>query len=116
MLQPLSIDRVLPIKIFRANALLGGLAWLVAWGALRPEWVVMILLFAPLVCIPLGLALLFDPEEQGQVSRLWRLLTMAQPIGAALLVASFTVSIGWLAALLAIPWLFVTAIIAILDL
>lgn len=116
MLQPLSINRILPIKVFRANALLGGLAWLAIGATLWPEWVVMILLFAPLVCIPLGLALLIDQEEQGRVSRLWLPLTLAQPIGAVALVASFATPAGWFAALLALPWLLVTAIIAILGL
>jgi hypothetical protein len=115
MLQP-SINRILPIKVFRANALLGGPVWLIVWATLRPEWVVMILLFAPFVCIPLGLALLLNQEEQGRFSRRWLLLTLAQPIGATSLVASFASPAGWLAALLALPWLLVTAIVAILGL
>jgi hypothetical protein len=113
MLQSQSIYRINSAKAFRGNALLGGLAWLVVWATLRPEWVVMILLFAPLVCIPLGLALLFDQQDPGQVSRLWAVLKLVQPIGAAGLVASFAVPAGWFAALLALPWLIVTAIVAL---
>jgi hypothetical protein len=115
MFQPLSNDRIRTIKFFRTNAIFGGLAWLVVWVTLRPEWVVMILLFAALVCIPMGLALLLGQEEQGQVSRLWSALTFLQPLGAAMLVASFVVPTGLLAASLTLPWFLATAVIAILG-
>jgi hypothetical protein len=110
------MDGAISAKAFRRNALVGGLAWLVVWATLRPEWVVMILLFAPLVCIPMGLALLFGLEEPGQVSRIWPLLALAQPIGAASLIVSFIGPVGWLAAMLALPWLVVTSFLAILGL
>jgi hypothetical protein len=116
MLESLSMYQTILVRVFRGNALVGGLAWLVVWATLRPEWVVMILLFAPLLCIPMGLALLLDQDEPRQASRAWSLLAFTQPIGAASLVASFAVPVGWLAAFLSLPWLVVTTFIGILGL
>ncbi len=101
-----------PGKGFRNNALVGVLAWLAAWVLLRPEWVVCILLFAPLVCVPLGLALLIDQKELGQISRIWPALAIAQPFGAAWLVGGFAAPAGMLAGLLTVPWLLVTLSVA----
>ncbi|MFL5242011.1 MAG: YndJ family transporter [Gemmataceae bacterium] len=114
MIQLLGDYRTNPGSVFRSNAAIGGLAWIATWALLRPELVVMILLFAPLVCVPLGLTLLVDRKE-GQVSRIWSLLTLAQPFGAAWLIGAFVVPSGWLAAVLTVPWLLVTLISAFLG-
>jgi hypothetical protein len=105
-----------PGKVFRNNALLGVLIWLAVWVWLRPEWVVCILLFAPLVCVPLGLALLIDQKEPGKDSRIWSALSIAQPFGAAWLIGAFAAPAGMLAGLLTVPWLLVALTVAFVGL
>lgn len=70
-----------------------------------------LLLFAPLVIVPLGLAAV-APTEQNV---LWRVLMIAQPLGAVLLIASFRLGPGLPAALFASVWLLTTVIVAVLG-
>ncbi len=93
------------------NAALGGLVWFAALPWLWHDLPGAILVLSPLVCVPLGLALLVD-ELAGWTPRL-RLLTMlAQPPAALCLVAAFLLPAGITAAALAVPWLLFTWLVA----
>jgi hypothetical protein len=101
-----------PRVAFRCNAAIGGVAWLIAFPWLSGDLAAAILLLGPLVCIPLGLALLTD-EAAPAWSTGWRLLVLlTQPPTALCLLAAFILPPGLLAALLALPWLLFTFLIA----
>jgi hypothetical protein len=72
----------------------------------------IILLFAPLVLVPLGLRLSDDPKRGPLARRLISTAQWLQPGGAILLGASFALDQGWPAAVLALPWLVVTVLLA----
>jgi hypothetical protein len=99
-----------------SSAVLGGTVWLL-WitvvrpTPLQPAWAAALLLLNPLVLVPLGLRLIMSalPEENCLP---WRLAVRLQPPAALLLVASFALPTGETAALLTLPWLAVTGLIA----
>src|SRR5258707_2309238 len=92
----------------QASALCGALIWATLAGLAgigkAPLGVIELLfLFAPLVIVPLGLALgkmISSLKYQSVEARLHFL----QPAAAAFTVASFWVSPGWLAGIFAAPW------------
>lgn len=87
----------------RWSALLGGVAW-IALAVLAPlEPISVLFLLAPLVVAPLVLELAGLP----------RFLSMAQPFAAALAAASFLVSRGPAAGLLAAPWAGLMGLVAL---
>ncbi len=73
-------------------------------------------LFAPLVVVPLVLALVRTPDRRGVESKSYRLSCLAQPICAAGLVGSYFFPPGAEAALLASGWLALTLVIALFGL
>src|SRR3954447_14115431 len=77
---------------------------------LLPPWpedlAVLLLLFSPLVLVPLGLSLV---EE---TSRLWQTALRLHLPAALLLTVAFLLPPGPAAALLTLPWLLFTALIA----
>ena len=99
----------------------GALIWL-AWTAsqmplpLEAAWARMLLLFAPLVIVPVGLdlAALHLPEE-GRRAYFLPLIKNWQLPSAALLCLAYSLPQGLSAGLLAIPWLLVTLLIAFLG-
>ena len=93
----------------QVSALYGAFAWAaLAWRAgngRAPLGVIELLfLFAPLVIVPLGLALgrMVSPLKYRFLDALVRFL---QPVAAGLSVASFWLAPGWLAGMFAVPWL-----------
>ncbi|RRJ28049.1 YndJ family protein [Halocatena pleomorpha] len=95
-------------RVTELSALIGGGSWLalVAWGSVgRLE---RLFLLAPLVIVPLVFVLL----GRGVRSRWYRAAVWLQPIGAAFVVVSFTLSRGILAGLSIVPWLIVTVTVA----
>ena len=63
----------------------------------------LLLLLAPLVIVPLGLRLLpFSGPRSRQVLRVARIV---QPFGATAAVASFVITPGWTAGVIALGWL-----------
>jgi hypothetical protein len=107
-----SQDRV--FRWFIRSAMGGGLVWLAqlafpSHAARETALIETLLLFAPLVITPIGLAAV-APAEQTAV---WRVLKIAQPLGAVLVIFSFRREPGVAAAWLASVWLLVTLIIAI---
>jgi YndJ-like protein len=101
----------------QASALFGALVWAVLTGMAgmrkAPLGVIELLfLFAPLVIVPVGLALgrmvlpLNDPTVQFWLSRL-------QPAAAICTVISFWLAPGWMSGIFAIPWLLFCGVIAL---
>jgi len=88
------------------SAALGLLVWMTALVVLQPEWAAGLLLFGALVVVPLGLALLGDGEERGQVSVSRAGTIFFQASAAVCLAASFSMPApGPIAAALSLPWL-----------
>ncbi|MCI0456839.1 MAG: YndJ family protein [Gemmataceae bacterium] len=94
----------------RARAAVGAAAWAVGVGLTEPGWGAALLLLAPLVAIPLGLALL---GPQGGI--LWRVAVLLQLPAAMLLLAGLTLPPGSVAACFTLPWLAVTVLLALVG-
>ena len=67
------------------SAAAGVAAWAVALALLQPGWAPALFLLAPLVIVPLGLALLVADERVRPAGGLWGLLIVLQPPAALLL-------------------------------
>jgi YndJ-like protein len=93
----------------RIVVIVGAMTWLAAWIALSLPLEAAILLFAPLVLVPLGLDLIVPKSVSDRVT--WTSAWLQLP-AAILLAASFLPVQGPLAALLATPWLIVTLLFA----
>jgi uncharacterized protein (UPF0548 family) len=107
----------IPRHRYHASAVLGLAVWVTALVFLQPEWAAALLLFGALVIVPLGLALLHDAEERGQVSVSRGGIVYFQIAAAACLTASFAMSApGPIAAALSLPWLCFTLWIAAIGL
>lgn len=92
-----------------AGVLVGAVAALV----LRPGWAEAMLLLASLVIVPLGLGLVAPGGPQDRSDPACRAAVGFQFPAALLLAASFAVPAGPWAAFLALPWLGVTALVAL---
>ncbi|MEA2634710.1 MAG: hypothetical protein QOH92_1477 [Chloroflexota bacterium] len=104
-----------PWQRLPAPAVGGGIVWLALiasrlTGLTHLSLIDLLFLLAPLVIAPLGLALIVFQE--GLPSSLLTAAIRLQPVGAALAVLSFLLSIGLAAAILAVAWLLVCAIAA----
>lgn len=111
-----SLPRRLP-----SSVLLGALFWavfvaVVRPGPLDPAWIHALLLLAPLVLVPLGLALAETPGGGGRADRLLVLAGKLQLPAAAVLAAAYLLPQGPLAAVLVLPWVLVAALVAIAGL
>ena len=109
-----------PAMAEHGSALVGAVVWVVALLVLRPSpleviWAKFLLLLAPLVLLPLGLRLARSAADDG-LDRPWRAVTLAQPPAALLLGGAFLLPQGFTAAVLALPWLATTGLIALLGL
>lgn len=108
----------------RLRLSLGALLWLAHLLLVRPTpfdptWPHALLLLAALVLVPLGLALADRPPDGGDRSRSDRPLRWAaagQLPAAALLAAAYSLGQGPVAAVLALPWLAVAALVALAGL
>ena len=109
-----------PQKLLRASAIAGAVAWEVSffWRTstlMETELINRILLLGVLVIVPLGLYVV-APRHSEPDSLLLRLAAMAQPFGAASVLASFFLEQGIAAAALAAVWLVVTTLISLYGL
>ena len=102
--------------------LVGLAAWLVALAVKWPdlfgvEWARLILAFAPLVLVPLGLPIYRGSKSRGWAEGAWRVVEWAT-LPAAMLFGFGIVFLepGALSALLVVPWLLLTACLALLGL
>jgi hypothetical protein len=102
-------------------AAFGGLVWLVVGllalsNFIRIGLVEQLFLLAPLVIIPLGIGRIETPPPTLYRQWLHHLIRIGQPICALLVVIAFLVPAGFLAGGLALTWLGVTGLIALLGL
>jgi YndJ-like protein len=104
-------------------AALAGLAlWLVALVMKRPgsfevEWARLLLAFAPLVLVPLGLPLYRGSKAKGRARTAWGVVGWATlPAAAMFGFAIAFMEAGATSALLVAPWLLLTACLALLGL
>jgi len=103
------------------SAMLGGAAWAVfvaaaAAGRVTLGTIELLFLLAPLVIVPLGLAVAATPERDARSQRLLRTLCLAQPVCAAFAAASFWFAPGVRAGALAGAWLLFCALVGLYGL
>lgn len=92
----------------------GGLLWLVAAVFDLLPTVELVLALAPLVLVPVGMGMVHTPTRDGRTAAPYRLAVLAQPVGAASTLASLLSAPGTrVAAVLALPWLVVTVLVAL---
>jgi hypothetical protein len=92
----------------------GAVIWLIVLIGLRPSlmeplWAVILLLLAALLLVPLALLLIESTD-------IAKMVTFLQFPAAVSLTAAFLLPDGWPASLLALPWLAVTAVLALAGL
>jgi hypothetical protein len=87
-----------------ASAAAGALAWCGALAVLQPGWAPALFLFAPLVIVPLGLALVSAGQGATPAGGLFHFLVCLQPAAALPLIPAFALGTGPAAAILALPW------------
>ena len=75
-------------------------------------WRQRILLLAPLVLVPLALAVLDEPDRHGRRPAIWSWAVALQPAAAAAAAWALALSPGVGTGLLALPWVLVAALIA----
>lgn len=90
----------------------GVAVWLIWAAAVQPEWTGVLLLLSPLVLFPLGLRLAAS-ETVGPDAPVVRSLSRATTPLALTAAISFVPEPGWLAAVLSLPWLAFTSLIAL---
>lgn len=95
------------VRAPRWSAAVGMVLWLALWGVpgYAPDAVINLLLLAPLVTVPLTLALTAAPRDDGAHALAYRAAVALQPIGAIAGVLSFGQGPGALAAWLSAVWL-----------
>ena len=86
--------------------------WLLVWGLLRFDLATAILLFAPLVIVPLGLALIDLGRPGTAAYQMFRWATLLRTPAAWLLVGVF-LPVSYGAPVLAAPWLVFTLLTAL---
>lgn len=99
----------------------GGLAWLSLGllsllGLIELNLVEQFFLLAPLVITPLGLALVEIPDQAHRLRLLYRIIRIAQPVGALAASLAFLLPQGLAAGSLAASWFGLTALVALLGL
>jgi hypothetical protein len=107
------------LRAHQLSAIAGATVWLLvlAFLPIQPPtilWISQLLLLAVLVLAPLALGLV-APGHPGQPAGWWRLAICAQPFAAAAVVAAFLLPAGLLAGMLALSWLLLAGIIALLG-
>jgi hypothetical protein len=86
------------------SAGVGALAWGCFMVLFQPGWAVALFLLAPLVVVPVGLHLIAQGEMPAAARRFWLGTLLVQPFAAGLLLPSFWMETGPVAAALALPW------------
>lgn len=97
------------------SALGGMILW--SFAVLTGELVTVVeqaLALAPLVLVPLGMRMAATPPFEGTPRRLYHAAAVGQPVGAVLVLVSLTLPSGGLeAAMVAVPWVFVTGLLGL---
>jgi hypothetical protein len=102
----------------RTSAAVGAVAWVALWfvGLGSTDETLLIerlFLLAPLVTVPLGLALSAAPDRRGRTGWAFRSAGVLQGPAAAALIVSFRLAAGARAELFAVPWALVTFLVAL---
>ncbi len=105
-------------RISLTAAVTGALLWVLLAAAGLPArttagTIALLFLLAPLVVVPLGLALLGRQASRGDSPWALRAAALTQPPAAAAALASFLLPAGTLAAILSLPWLGLTLLAAL---
>lgn len=105
----------------RWSAALGAALWLgLAWAPLPLDvmtgTITRLLMMGPLVMVPLALALVATPAADGSHVWMYRAAVATQPVAAIIAMAALYQPQGALAALLVVPWLGVTGLLALFGL
>jgi hypothetical protein len=108
------------LSYFSVSALVGLAVWIAAMGVAFPsageiELIERLLLFAPLVTVPLAIGLVGEHSPSGWTS-LFRVLMVSQPLGALAVFLSLLTGVGPVAGALAAFWLIVCARISLIGL
>lgn len=102
------------MRPFALAAAVGLVLWLAAALLLRPGWAELLLLLGPTVVVPLGLGCV-APRAPRRLPGRWRLAAWSVEPCALALCAAFALPAGGIAALLALPWLLSTTLVALLG-
>jgi hypothetical protein len=105
-----------PLTDARGHALrcaLLGLVVALGRSAWWPGWPFAALLLGVFVVVPLGLALVAPPEPRGWHVFFWRAAVWLQLPAALLVMTATLLESGLVAALLTLPWFFVTVLVAL---
>ena len=103
------------------NITFGSGAWLLIGvlsllGVIEIGLIEQLFLLAPLVIVPLGLALIEVPDSSEKLRQLYNFIRVSQPFCAVLIIIAFLLPGGVLAGVLASSWLALTALVAVLGL
>lgn len=103
--------------LYLGFAAAGAAVWLVAaaWAHPTPfdaEWAALLLLLAPLALVPLGLRLAEPDDSRDEGRGPWAVAVASWLFSAPLLVGAFHRPAGLAAALMTIPWLVTTSLLA----
>lgn len=109
-----------PSTFARASAAAGAVVWLllllgVSSDSPEIELIHKLVLFAIFIVVPLGLAVVGAGDQHGSLL-LYKLVVLLQPLAALVTAASFFVSTGLRAALLASAWLILSGLVALFGL
>lgn len=96
------------------TAIVGAILWLVLVVGVGFGPIERALTLAPLVLVPLGLGVAATPPFEGLAGWLYTISVACQPVGAVLFACSFAVESGTLAAVMALPWLGVAVLFALI--
>jgi hypothetical protein len=102
-------------------AWIGGAIWLAALLVIRPSpfdvaWARLLLLFAPLVLVPLAFRLVALSTGTADTDPLWRVIRGLQLPAAVSLSGAFLLPQGLAAAALTVPWVATTSLMALFGL
>lgn len=104
-----------------ANVIFGSGAWMLIGilsllAAIGIGLIEHLFLLAPLLIVPLGLALIDVPRTSEKLWRLHKFIRISQPFCAVLVITAFLLPGGILAGMLASSWLALTGLVAVLGL
>ncbi len=102
------------------SAFIGSIVWIASLvlgqqGHVALGTIEQLFLFAPLIIVPLGFLLAQALDQQGWNRYLLQLACRLQPFAGFLVVVSFWLTSGVLAALLTLPWLLVSGLVGLVG-
>lgn len=108
--------RVAGHRVTDLSTVLGGAIWVVVLVSGTVGLVETLLAFSLLVLVPLGLGIAATPDADGGATRPYRVAVLGQPAAAVLATVALGIQPGAIAVVLVLPWVGVTAAIALFGL